>query len=162
MRKVTTGSESSLAGSSTGRSTKSVLREFSNYAEVQQLVDRLSDAGFPVEHVQIVGTGIRSVEQVTGRLTKGKAALYGAGSGAWLGLLIGLIFGLLTVGPVWIMILLISLVLGAFWGAAFGFIAHGATRGQRDFSSIHALEAERYAVLVSDQHLNEASRLATA
>lgn len=30
------------------------------------------------------------------------------------------------------------------------------TRGQRDFSSIKALEAERYAVLVDDGHLSEA------
>lgn len=163
---MTTGPESPLAGSSTGSSagrvSRSVLQEFDDYAQAQLLVDRLSDSGFPVEHVQIVGTGIRTVEQVTERLTKGKAALYGAGSGAWLGLLIGLIFGLLTVGPVWIVVVLVGLVLGAFWGAAFGFVAHWATKGQRDFSSVRSLEAERYAVLVSDQYLNEALRLTTS
>jgi hypothetical protein len=37
----------------------------------------------------------------------------------------------------------------------------GATSGQRDFSSIKALEAERYAVLVNDQCLTEAQRLST-
>ena len=155
---MTTGPES-VAGSPTGRRSTAVLREFDDYADAQHLVDSLSDAGFPVEHVQIVGTGIRSVEQVTGRMTAGRAALYGAGSGAWMGVLIGLIFGLLTEGPAWIFVLLISLALGAFWGAAFGFIAHRMTRGQRDFSSIKALEAERYAVLVSDEHLSEALRL---
>jgi hypothetical protein len=138
-----------------------VLQEFDDYADAQRLVDRLSDAGFPVEHVRIVGTGIRTVEQVTGRMTTGKAALYGAGSGAWMGLLIGLIFGLLTEGPAWIFILLLSLALGAFWGAAFGFIAHRMTKGQRDFSSIQALEAERYAVLVRDTYLGEALRLSS-
>jgi hypothetical protein len=67
-------------------------------------VDRLSDSGFPVEHLQIVG--IRTVEQVTGRMTTGKAALYGAGSGAWLGILTGLIFGLFTPGPAWLLVIL--------------------------------------------------------
>jgi hypothetical protein len=57
------------------------------------------------------------------------------------------------------MLLLSSLAIGALWGAAFGFAAHWATRGQRDFSSVQALEAERYAVLVTDRYLNEAQRL---
>jgi hypothetical protein len=38
-------------------------------------------------------------------------------------------------------------------------VAHWATRGQRDFSSVQALEAERYAVVVGNQHLEEARRL---
>jgi hypothetical protein len=155
---MTTGPESG-AGSPTARHSTAVLREFDDYADAQLLVDSLSDAGFPVEHVRIVGTGIRSVEQVTGRMTTGRAALYGAGSGAWMGILIGLIFGLLTEGPEWIFVLLISLALGAFWGAGFGYVAHRMTRGQRDFSSIKALEAERYAVLVDDEHFSEALRL---
>lgn len=79
---------------------RAAVQEFSDYAQAQALVDRLSDAGFPVEHVQIVGTGIRTVEQLTRRMTTGRAALYGAGRGAWLGLLIGLLLGLFAAGPV--------------------------------------------------------------
>ena len=33
------------------------------YAEAQRLVDGLSDAGFPVQHVRIVGDGLHSVER---------------------------------------------------------------------------------------------------
>lgn len=87
--------------------------EFDHYADAQRLVDRLSDSGFPVEHVQIVGTGLRTVKQVMRRMTTGKAALFGGGSGVWLGLLIGLIFGLLTPAPAWISVILLSLALGA-------------------------------------------------
>ena len=54
------------------------IARFDSYAGAQHLVDRLSDERFPVETVRIVGNGIRSVEDVTGRLTKGRAALYGA------------------------------------------------------------------------------------
>ena len=54
------------------------LGEFTSYREAERMVDRLADVGFPVERVRIVGTGLRSVEQVTGRLTKGGATLIGA------------------------------------------------------------------------------------
>lgn len=141
---------------------RSVLREFADYTQAQRLVDRLSDSGFPVEQVQIVGTGIRTVEQITGRVTKGRAALYGAGSGAWLGLLLGLLFGLFTVGLTWFSILLTSLLIGALWGAVFGFLAHWTTRGKRDFNSVQMLEADRYAVQVDVPHLEEAQRLAAS
>ncbi|KAA1252089.1 hypothetical protein F0Q45_00940 [Mycobacterium simiae] len=81
---------------------------FDTCAAAQQLVDRMSDAGFPVEHVRIVGDGLRTIEHVTGRMTKGKAALTGAASGAWIGALLGLLFLLFAVGPyglwVWVLV----------------------------------------------------------
>ena len=107
-----------------------VLREFDNYAAAQALVDKLSDAGFAVEHTRIVGEGVRIVEQVTGRMTKGKAALLGAASGAWLGLLIGLLFGLFTIGPVWVYVLLMGLAIGAVVGSRLrirGSLGHSGT-----------------------------------
>lgn len=130
------------------------LASFADYADAQQLVDRMSDGGFPVEHVSIVGDGVRTVEHVTGRMTKGRAALAGAGSGAWLGAFVGLLFMLFTVTPlwVWIWVLLIPIIVGALFGAVFGFVAHWSTRGRRDFSSVHALQASRYDVYVSAEH----------
>ncbi|GAA2010077.1 hypothetical protein JL107_16970 [Nakamurella flavida] len=124
------------------------LLETRSYKEAESVVDRLSDAGFPVEHVRIVGTGIRSVEQVTGRMTKGKAALAGAASGAWFGLFLGLFFGLFSISGNWFGLLVFGLAIGALWGAVFGYVGHLATGGRRDFSSVRALEAERYIVEV--------------
>jgi hypothetical protein len=100
------------------------LARFPSYAGAQHLVDRLADAKFPVERMRIVGNGIRTVETVTGRMTTGRAALYGAGSGAWFGLFIGLLFGLFTIGPVWIGVLLTTVLLGAVFGAVAGFVGH--------------------------------------
>lgn len=133
-----------------------VIGEFSDYAGAQALVDRLSDAGFPVEHVRIVGEDVRIVEQVTGRMTKGKAALLGAGSGAWFGLFVGILIGFFLIGPAWFAALLLGIVIGAIWGAVFGFVGHWATRGRRDFSSVKGFEAQRYAVLVAAEHFAEA------
>ena len=140
--------------------TTATLREFGSYEEAQLLVDRLSDTGFPVEQVRIVGTGLRSVEQVTGRLTKGRAAAGGALTGAGFGLLIGLLFAVFVIGPFWLGVVLSSVIFGALWGAVVGFVGHWATRGRRDFSSVRGLEAESYAVQVDAGYEDEAARAA--
>lgn len=128
-----------------------VLRTVPTYAEAQRIVDALSDAEFPVEHVRIVGTGLRSVEQVTGRMTNGRAALYGAGSGAWLGLMIGLLLGIFAVGA-WLPVVLWSVVLGAVWGLVLGLIGHAVTGGKRDFRSVQGFEADAYDILVEAEY----------
>ncbi|GAB2753693.1 general stress protein [Nocardioides pakistanensis] len=111
-------------------SEQQLLASFATYAEAQALVDRMSDDGFPVEQLRIIGDGVRTVEQVTGRMSLGKAAMAGAASGAWFGLLIGLLLGLFTTGPAWLWLLLTSLMLGVVWGAAFGALAHALTRSR--------------------------------
>lgn len=134
---------------------KETAASYATYGEAQRAVDALSDAGFPVESVVIVGHDVRLVERVTGRLTNARAAGAGALSGAWFGLFIGLLVGLFTSGAEWIGLMFGGLLIGAFWGAAFGFVAHWVTRGQRDFSSVSSLVAGRYDVTVSR---NEAER----
>ncbi|MDQ2638724.1 MAG: hypothetical protein M3Y83_17825 [Actinomycetota bacterium] len=155
---MTTSPEPRAHAETAAHGRRSLLASFDDYLSAQQLVDRMSDAGFPVEHVQIVGEGVRTVENVTGRMTKGKAALAGAGSGAWFGLLIGLLFAIFSVGPMWIWVVLTATVIGAFWGAVFGFVAHWSSRGQRDFASVHSLEAQRYDVYVTEQYAADAAR----
>jgi hypothetical protein len=132
------------------------LGSFATYSEAQHLVDRLSDSGFDVSAVTIVGSDLRTVEQVTGRLTTARAALYGAGAGAWWGLFVGLLLGLFTTafwGP-----LLTGLLVGVLFGALSGAVAHAATRGKRDFSSVQGLQAGRYEVLVTEQLAADAER----
>jgi hypothetical protein len=139
--------------------TSQVLAQVTDYAEAQRIVDRLADAGFPVEHVRIVGTGIHSVEQVTGRLTRLRATAMGAGSGAWFGVFLGLLFGLFTVGNTWFAMLFAGLAIGAFWGGVFGLIAHWATGGRRDFSSFSTMRAASYAVEVDSEVAVDAARI---
>jgi len=123
------------------------VASYSSYEEAQAAVDRLSDEGFPVENLEIIGSGLRLVERVTGRLTTARAAAAGAASGAWFGLFIGLLVGLFTRGPVWIGLIIGGLLIGAAWGAVFGFVSHAATRGRRDFSSAQTLNATRYDII---------------
>ncbi|WP_198419749.1 general stress protein [Mycobacterium intracellulare] len=44
-----------------------LVASFDHYLDAQRLVDQMSDDGFPVEHVRIIGDGVRTVEHVTGR-----------------------------------------------------------------------------------------------
>jgi Heat induced stress protein YflT domain len=135
------------------------VASFATYPEAQGAVDRLSDAEFPVENVDIVGSDLRLVEHVTGRLTSGRAAMYGAGIGAWWGLLFGLLVGLFTTGPEWVGLVLGGLLIGAVFGALFGFFAQWATQGQRDFASTSGLVAGRYDVVVANEHAERARQL---
>lgn len=136
-----------------------VVATYGTYAEAQRAVDHLSDAGFPVENAAIVGLDLRTVERVIGRLTNVRAAAAGAASGAWFGLFIGLLVGLFTSGPEWIGLMIGGLLIGAFWGAVFGFFAHWATRGQRDFASASRIVADRYELRVTDAQAVRAREL---
>lgn len=142
-----------------GRPTVSIAT-FPDYALAQRAVDYLSDNQFPVEHSAIIGTDLRLVENVTGRLTTGRAALAGAASGAWFGLLIGLLLGIFS-SRAWWALLLTGLVIGAFWGAVFGAIAHAMTGGRRDFTSRSSLQAGRYEVTVDAEVVDAARTLMT-
>jgi len=120
------------------------VARFDEYEAAQRAVDRLSDDGFPVGKLDIVGSDLRLIERVTGRLTTARAAGAGAISGLWVGLLIGALLALFTSGHAWLAVLLVAAGFGALWGAVFAFAAHSATRGQRDFSSVRGLAATRY------------------
>ena len=136
-----------------------VIASFGDYEQAQAAVDSLSDREFPVEHVQIVGHDLRLVESVTGRLTRTRAALAGAASGAWFGALFGLLVGLFADGPVWLGLILGGILIGAAWGAVIGLIAHAATGGRRDFTSLTAIVADRYDVVADAEHAQRAREL---
>ncbi len=135
------------------------IATYSNYKDAERAVDWLSDQGFAVERVAIVGTGLRYVEQVAGRLTTGRAAMTGAGQGAMIGLLFALLFGLFFTGPDFLGLLLYGLVAGAVFGAIFGAVTHAASGGRRDFASVAGTTADRYEVQVDEAVAEEADRL---
>src|ERR1700759_4583073 len=123
---------------------RTTVPRFDDYESAQRAVDRLSDDGFPVEKLDVVGSDLRLVERVPARLTRGRAAGAGALSGLWVGLLFGVLLGLFTSGHSFLAVAVTGAALGVLWGAAFGFAAHARTRGQRDFSSVQRLVAAHY------------------
>jgi hypothetical protein len=149
---------SDAAAAGLGAGPTVAVGTYPDYAQAQRAVDYLSDNKFPVERVAIVGTDLRLVENVLGRLTVGRAALTGAASGAWFGLFIGLLFGIFGVSN-WFAVIIVTILIGAAWGAIFGAIAQAATRGRRDFASRSSLQARQYAVMADAEVAEQARQL---
>jgi uncharacterized membrane protein len=136
-----------------------VVASYATYEQAELAVDRLADSSFPIEEATILGRDLSLVERVTGRVTRARATVMGALGGAWFGLFIGLFVGLFTIGPVWLNLVVIGSFIGAIWGAAFGFVAHGATGAGRDFASARAIVAAQYDVIVGDSYAERARQL---
>ena len=134
------------------------LAVYDDYAAAQKAVDFLSDKEFPVENCMIVGTDLKRVERITGRLTTGRVALGGLVSGIWLGLFVGLIFALFTDEGV-LGVILSTILIGALFGVIWALVGYGFTRGQRDFSSITSVVATKYEVLVEHKVAAQAREL---
>lgn len=134
------------------------LAVYDDYAAAQRTVDFLSDEKFPVEQCAIVGTDLKRIERITGRLTTGKVAAGGALSGLWFGLFVGLVFALFTEEAV-VVTVLSTVVFGAVFGLVWAVVGYRATRGQRDFSSVTEVVATRYEVLVEHKVAGEAREL---
>ena len=134
------------------------IASFDTYLEAQRAVDLLSDKEFEVQHTTIVGTDLRMVERITGRLSYPRVALAGAMSGAWFGLFVGLLFGLLSEGSTLVM-LLPALVIGAAFGILFALVSYAFTGGKRDFTSSSQVVASRYGLLCEQSRVGEAMRL---
>ena len=132
------------------------VARFDDYESAQRAVDRLSDDGFPVEKLDVVGSGLRLVERVTGRLTRSRAASAGALSGLWAGLLFGILIGLFTSGHSLLAVAATGAALGVLWGAVFGYVAHSRTKGQRDFSSVRQLVASQYDLIAREGTVHRA------
>jgi hypothetical protein len=123
------------------------LAVYDDYAAAQKAVDFLADNKFPVEQLMIVGTDLKRIERITGRLSTGKVAMGGVASGIWLGLFVGLIFTLFTEEDPLVTIVS-TMLFGALFGLIWALVGYAMTRGQRDFSSVTQVVATRYEVLV--------------
>ncbi|CAN5531498.1 hypothetical protein BH23ACT6_BH23ACT6_10580 [soil metagenome] len=156
------GSRSRRFGGGLTLSYPMSLGVFDKYEDAQQAVDYLSDEEFPVENCMIVGTDLRQVERVTGRLTGSRVAAGGVLSGAWLGLFVGLIFALFANSGDALMTILYCVGFGAFFGVVWALIGYAMTQGRRDFTSVSQVVATRYEVLTEHKHAERARELLDA
>jgi hypothetical protein len=134
------------------------LGTYDKYEDAQKAVDYLSDHEFAVENCMIVGTDLKQVERVTGRLTRGRVAGAGALSGMWMGLFVGLIFALFGQGDSTLAIMS-TVAFGAVFGVVWALIGYAATKGRRDFTSVSQVVATRYEVLVEHKFAEQARAL---
>ena len=133
---------------------------YPTYARAQEAVDYLSDNEFEVQNMAIVGTELKTVERVTGRITRAKVAAAGAMSGLWMGLFVGLAFSIFGDGNE-LGFLISTPIFGAIYGLIWSQIGFAAiTRGgTRDFSSVSQVVATKYEVLVEHRFAERAREL---
>jgi hypothetical protein len=135
-----------------------IVATFKTYVDAQSAVDILARADFPVAQVSIVGSDLKTVERVTGKLTWGRVAAAGAASGVWLGIFFGLL--LLIFSPTTSLgVLLAALLLGAGFGILFGLVSYAITRRRRDYTSMTQVLATSYSIIVDPEIANRARNL---
>lgn len=141
--------------------TTHTVASYADYQQAQFAVDALSDRHFPVEHLAIVGAGLQSFEQITGRKRYGRAALEGLGSGIVIGGVLGWLWGLFSLFTPLVSAIVLALwgiVIGGVIGIIVGLIGHALTGGRRDFSSVSTIRAQRYDVVAQDGFAEAAER----
>jgi hypothetical protein len=141
-----------------GRITaRRTVRTENSYRDAERAVDRLSDTGFDVGKVTIVGTGLRYVEAVSGRVTTWRAAGMGLLQGGAFGLIFGSLFGFFVEDTAdYFAVVLYGLGVGALWGALVGAVLHLAQGGRRDFASQASTQAEQYEIQVDESVADDA------
>src|SRR6202011_6246514 len=112
------------------KSVNSVVAVYRHHAAAEDAVNRLERAGIPMQKVSIIGRNFELREDVQGYYRPSDAALEGAGFGAWMGGLFGLLMALgmfvfpiagtlIVLGP------LAGMIAGAVSGAGLGALVNG-------------------------------------
>ncbi len=138
-----------------------VLATYDTYAQAQAAVDGLAKADFPVKELTILGNDLKSVERITGKLSWGRVALTGAGSGAWLGVFFGLLFFVFTPTGSSLPFVFAAVLIGAGLGMLFGIVTYSISRRRRDYTSTMQVIASNYQVVVDAALVNRARNLLT-
>lgn len=128
------------------------------YEAAQKVVSKLIAGEVPAKEISIVGTGVRTVERVTGRLGFGSAARSGAVNGALFGMFFGAIL-LLTTPEAPIQIFAAILFIGVAVGMLMSLITFTLVRRRRDFASVTNIVADSYEVKVLPTSFAKARRV---
>ncbi|HAS32138.1 MAG: hypothetical protein CMH38_04625 [Microbacterium sp.] len=134
------------------------VASFPTYEAAQKAVSELISGEIPAREIAIVGTGLRSVERVTGRLGYASAAR----SGAINGLLLGLLFSAVVVlgsPTVPIQVFVGVLFVGIAIGMLFSIVTYSLVRRRRDYASVMAVVADTYEVTVTANSLHRARQV---
>jgi hypothetical protein len=135
----------------------SVVGVYDSVEDAETAIKRLADAGYPMDHVSILGQNLVSSTQLHGFVTTGDVAKTSATVGAWVGGLFGLLTGVAVlfvpgVGPLMVLGPLAGGVIGAAEGAAWtgvlgAIVGHFVSKQHIPKFTRH-LEAGKYLVVV--------------
>jgi len=131
------------------------VASFAAYEGAQKAVSALISAGVPAREIAIVGSGLRSIERVTGRLGYATAARQGAMNGLLLGLIFSAVFVLGNPSPS-IAVFVGVMFIGIAIGMLLSIVAYAFMRRRRDYASVTQVLADHYDVTVASGSIHRA------
>lgn len=136
-----------------------VVASFSTYEQARAAVDTLArHEGFSLRQISIVGSDLKSVERVIGRMSAGRAALGGAMTGMMMGLFLALMWLLVYPQADFRSILGVFLLAIAF-GTIWSVLTYALSPRKREFTSMMQLTASRFDLLVPNQLAAQAAQV---
>ena len=125
-----------------------VVASFSSYEQAREAVDTLARReGFSLQQISIVGSDLKSVERVIGRMSAARAAMSGAVTGTMMGLFVTLMWLLIYPEAGFSSILGVFLLAIAF-GTIWSLLTYALSPRKREFTSMMQLTASRFDLLV--------------
>lgn len=134
------------------------VASFTDYTAAQKAVSALIAGDVPAREIAIVGTGLRSIERVTGKLGYATAARQGAMNGVLLGLLFAAIFVLGT-SEAQLQLFIGVMLVGMAVGMLLSLITYTIVRRRRDYASVMQVVADHYDVMVQPTSIHKARGL---
>lgn len=125
------------------------VASFPDSHQAQEAVAELVKAEFPAKQVAIIGSGLKSIERVTGALSFGKIALNGAGSGVWLGLIASLFIFVISPEIAETEMILAVIFIVAGLGAVISVLLYQLNRRRRTYTSVLQVTASDYTLVVA-------------
>lgn len=123
------------------------VASYPSYEAAQKAVSTLIAADVPARDIAIVGSGLRSIERITGKLGYATAARSGAVNGILLGLFFSALFLLgndKAPPSAFVGVLLVGVALGMLFSLG----AYAVIRRRKDFASVMQVIADHYEVTV--------------
>lgn len=134
------------------------VASFPTYEGAQKAVSALISSDVPARDIAIVGSGLRSIERVTGKLGYATAARQGAINGLLLGLFFSAIF-VLGNSAVPVSVFVGVLFIGVALGMLMSIAAYAIVRRRRDFASVMQVVADHYDVTVLPTSIHRAREI---
>lgn len=138
------------------------LGEFASYPAATEFVNKLIEGDFTASKISIIGSDLKLVERVRGRLGYGRVALGGALTGIWIGLLLAILFGAgievtadnqINYVPERF---IAALVIGIGIGMLLNILRFAFNKSRRNFVSAPVSVAQSYQVVVPNEDADAA------
>lgn len=129
---------------------------YDDYDDAARAVDYLADHGFPVQNLAIVGTDLKSIENVTGQLTWGKVLLSGFVQAVSWAAMFALVMYMVNPGSNFFAIFLVAMLGFGLVGMAMAAVQYRMRGSERYYTSTGGIIATHYEILAEGQYANQA------